>query len=275
MLENKGQRERIYKRSRRRKQLMIKRCVGLGLVLVMLVGVILLCAVACDGNSHAKEPVKGTDTSTPTSSTETQDSTGTSQNITSSTEETDAPIWGVGDPNNRVYPYSMMSTDWGAEIYEQGWKYYEIPSSYKMAGGMFPEVAQVYLWCICRDAGVDYYMVLAMIERESGYRYDATGDSGNSKGLLQVQERFHKDRMQAVGATDLYNPYDNMRVAVHFLKEIQDRYLANSGAHCVLMVYNMGATGANRLWAEGIYSTAYTRQILQRAQEIKQEIQDK
>ena len=267
MLENKGQRERIYTRSRRREQLMIKRCTGLGLVLVMIVGVILLCAVGCNSKGSCKEPVESADTSTPADSTEMQDTT-------SSTEETDAPVWGVGDPNNRVYPYSMMSTDWGAEIYEQGWKYYEIPSSYKMAGGMFPEVAQVYLWSICREAGVDYYMVLAMIERESGYRYDATGDSGNSKGLLQVQERFHKDRMQAVGATDLYNPYDNMRVAVHFLKEIQDRYLASSGAHCVLMVYNMGATGANRLWAEGIYSTAYTRQILQRAQEIRQEIQD-
>lgn len=265
MQENRVQNVVIYKRSQRRKQLMIKRYVGLGFVLAMIVGVILLCAVACGGkNTTPKEPTESTSTSLV--STEKQDP---------STSTEDAPIWGVGDPNNNVYPYSMMGTDWGAEIYEQGWKYYEIPSSYKMAGGMFPEVAQVYLWSICRDAGVDYYMALALIERESGYRYDATGDNGNSKGLMQVQERFHKDRMKAVNATDLYNPYDNMRVAVHFLKEIQDRYLDNSGAHCVLMVYNMGATGANRLWAEGIYSTAYTRQILQRAQEIKQEIQGK
>lgn len=268
MQENRVQNVMIYKRAQRRKQLMIKRYVGLGFVLVMLVGVILLCVVACGSiDTTIKEPVESS-SSTPLVSTGTQDTT-------TSKEETDALIWGVGDPNNEVYPYSMMSTDWGLEIYEQGWKYYEIPSSYKMAGGMFPEVAQVYLWGICREAGVDYYMVLALIERESGYRYDATGDSGNSKGLMQVQERFHKDRMKAVNATDLYNPYDNMRVAVHFLKEIQDRYLASSGEHCVLMVYNMGATGANRLWAEGIYSTAYTRQILQRAQEIKQEIQGK
>lgn len=235
---------------------MIKRYVGLGLGLVLIVGVILLCTVACSNNDKPVEPVEGTDT--PLVSTE------IAEPITSP-EETDAPIWGVGDPNNSVYPYSMMSTDWGVEVYEQGWRYYEIPSSYKMAGGMFPEVAQVYLWRICREAGVDYYTVLALIERESGYRYDATGDNGNSKGLMQVQERWHKDRMQAVGATDLYNPYDNMRVAVNFLKEIQDRYLASSGEHCVLMVYNMGATGANKLWAEGIYSTAYTKQILQRA----------
>lgn len=239
--------------------------VGLGLLLVTIIGVILLCAIACAGVITSKESTEGV--STPHVSTEKQDPI-------IITEEKDTPIWGVGDPNNKVYPYSMMGTDRGVGAYEQGWRYYEIPNSYKLAGGMFPEVAQVYLWGICRDAGVDYYMVLALIERESGYRYDAIGDNGNSKGLMQVQERFHKDRMKAVGATDLYNPYDNMRVAVNFLKEIQDRYLASSGAHCVLMVYNMGATGANRLWAEGIYSTAYTRQILQRAQEIKQEIQE-
>lgn len=265
MQENRVQRERIYKRSKRRKQLMIKRCVGLGLGLVT---VILLCAVACCGKDSPKEPVEeSTSIISPPVSTETQEHT-------TSTEETDDPIWGVGDPNNNVYPYSMMSTDWGAEIYEQGWKYYEIPSSYKMAGGMFPEVAQVYLWCICEEAGVDYYTVLALIERESGYRWDATGDNGNSKGLMQIQERWHTERMEALNVTDLYNPYSNMSVGVDFLAEIQDRYLASSGEHCVLMVYNMGASGANKLWAEGIYSTAYTRQILQRAQEIKQELQD-
>ena len=99
-------------------------------------------------------------------------------------------------------------------------------------------------------------------------------DSGNSKGLMQIQERWHTERMEDLGAEDLYNPYDNMLVGVNFLKEIQDIYLDNSGAHCVLMAYNMGASGAKKLWSNGIYSTAYTRQIIQRAQEIKQELQD-
>jgi hypothetical protein len=255
MQENKVQRERIYNRSKRRKQLMIKRCICLGLLLVMLVGGILLCAKACSGsNDIPKEPVESIPVTAP--------------------EETEAPFEGVGDPNNNVYPYSMMSTDWVAEAYEQGWRYYDIPRSYKMAGGMFPEVAQVYLWCICKEAGVDYYMALALIERESGYKYDATGDNGNSKGLMQIQEKWHKDRMKAVGANDLYNPYENMRVGVNFLKELQDRYLDNSGEHCVLMAYNMGASGARKLWVKGIYSTAFTRYIIQRAQEIKQEIED-
>lgn len=269
MQENRVQGERIYKRSKQGKQLMIKRYVGSGLMLVQLILVILLCVMVCRGNgATSKEPVESNTVTSPTETVEPV------QDPSNPPEETDAPVCEYRDPNNNIYPYSTMSTDWGLDIYEQGWKYYKIPSSYEMAGGMFPEVAQVYLWCICREAGVDYYTALALIERESGYRYDATGDSGNSKGLMQIQERWHTGRMEALGVEDLYNPYSNMLVGVNFLKEIQDRYLASSGEHCVLMVYNMGATGANKLWAEGIYSTVYTRQILQRAQEIKQELQD-
>lgn len=272
MQESREQRERAYKRAKRRKRLIIRRwCIRAGVGLIIVVGVILLCAVACSSSDTPKEPVGGTPIVATPISTETTDPT---QEPTSTPEETDAPILGYGDPNNRVYPYSMMSVDWGVEVYEDGYTYYKIPRSYAMEGGMFPEVAQVYLWCICREAGVDYYTVLALIEKESGYKWDATGDSGNSKGLMQIQERWHTERMEALGVEDLYNPYSNMRVGVNYLKEIQDKYLASSGAHCVLMVYNMGYSGANKLWAEGIYSTAYTKQILQRAQEIKQEIQD-
>ena len=303
MQDKKAQRDKTHKRAIRRKQLMIQRCIGLGLVIGTLTGTLVgtlvgawvSCAVVYSSTSpiesectESTEPVESSTTFTEpiesiNTSTESTESTTTpprlvSEEKTESTppppEETDIPICSVGDPDNNVYPYSLMGTDWETEIYEQGWRYYEIPSAYKLTGGMFPEVAQVYLWGICQDAGVDYYMVLALIERESGYRYDATGDNGNSKGLMQIYEKFNIDRMEKVGATDLYNPYDNMRVGVDFLAEIQNRYADSNEAHCVLMVYNMGASGANNLWEDGIYSTAYSRQILQRAEDIRQELQE-
>jgi hypothetical protein len=177
------------------------------------------------------------------------------------------------DPNNCVYPYSMISMDWEGSVYEQGFSYYNIPTGYQMAGGMFPEVAQIYLWNLCRNAGVDYYIVLALIERESGYKYNATGDSGRSKGLMQIQEEWHIDRMKRLCVYDLYDPYANMRVGVDFFAEIYNEH-AISGDNCVLMVYNMGYASAKALWDEGIYSTEYSRHILQRAQELKQGLQD-
>lgn len=186
---------------------------------------------------------------------------------------TEVGIDEYGDPNN-VYPYNTMSADWGADLYESGFRYYEIPQEYKDTGGCFPEVVQAYLWCLCKDRGVDYYMVLALIERESGYKWNMTGDNGNSKGYMQIYEKWHKDRMQAEGVTDLYNPYQNIRVGLSCLQEIQDKYLESSGENCVLMVYNMGETTAKKNWSKGIYSTEYSRSILSRAQEIKQELQD-
>lgn len=174
----------------------------------------------------------------------------------------------IGDPVNYEYPWNTMSADWGSEVYEEGFRYYETPYYH------FPEVAQVYLWCICKDAGVDYYIALALIERESSFNYLCEGDNGNSKGLMQIYERWHTDRMERLGVTDLYNPYQNMRVGVDTLKEIQDKYLASSGMNCVLMVYNAGETGAKRLWSEGKYSSEYSRAIVQRAPELKQELQD-
>lgn len=187
-------------------------------------------------------------------------------------EPTIEPVYSVGDPDNYIYPYNTMSADWGAEIYEQGFRYFEIPEEYVRSGGCFPEVVQVYLWSLCRDKGIDYYMVVAMIERESGYRYDASGDSGKSIGYLQIGERWHKDRMEAENVTDLNDPYGNIRVGLSFLKELSDRY-GSSGVNCVLMAYNMGESGAKKCWNNGIYSSEYSREILARAEELKQEIE--
>ena len=165
--------------------MMIKRYVGLGFALAVLVGVILLCVGVCSGNTAtSEEPVENVTIIYAPVSIEVTDILRdpitaldpiSFQDPISVSEETVSHNLKWEDPNNDVYPYSMVSEDWGADVYEQGWKYYEIPNSYTMDGGMFPEVAQIYLWCICQEAGVDYYMALALIERESGYKYNATG----------------------------------------------------------------------------------------------------
>lgn len=59
-----------------------------------------------------------------------------------------------------------MSADWGAELYESGFKYYQIPQEYIDEGGCFPEAVQAYLWCLCEERGINYYVVVALIERE-------------------------------------------------------------------------------------------------------------
>ena len=178
-----------------------------------------------------------------------------------------------GDPNNYVYPYNTMSADWGAELYESGFKYYQIPQEYIDEGGCFPEVVQAYLWCLCKERGINYYVVVALIERESRYQWDASGDNGNSKGYMQIYENWHKERMEAEGVTDLYNPYGNIRVGLNFLQELTGGGV-NADYHYVLMSYNMGESRAKAFYEKGIYSTEYSTGILQRAQELQQELKE-
>jgi soluble lytic murein transglycosylase-like protein len=160
-----------------------------------------------------------------------------------------------------------------AEAYEQGFNFYKIPEEYANEGGYLSEAVQVYLWNLCRDRGLDYYTVLALIERESAYKWDAVGDNENSYGYGQIYKKWHLERMEEEGVQDLTDPYGNLRVCTNFLQELQGKY-GESGDNCVLMVYNMGESTAKKLWKQGIYSSEYSRGILQRAQELKQELQD-
>lgn len=74
--------------------------------------------------------------------------------------------------------FDTMSADWGGE--EDGFVFYEIPEEYSRTGGYFPEKMQVYTYCVCKQYGVRYDLVVALIEKESGYKFDKVGDDGHS-----------------------------------------------------------------------------------------------
>lgn len=129
--------------------------------------------------------------------------------------------------------FDTMSMDYGGE--EDGFVFYEIPEEYQATGGYFPEEAQIYTYCLCKQYGVRYSLVVAMIERESGYQYDRIGDDGHSiSGLIEKYGT------------------------------IQD----------ALAAYNYGERGAyTHLWSNGIYVYEYNETIIQRMKEIEEELE--
>ena len=149
--------------------------------------------------------------------------------------------------------------------------YYKIPNEFKERGGSYSKRVQDFLWDICEERNLDFYIVTAQIEVESGYQIDITGDNGASKGYLQVQERWHKKRMQEERVTDLYNPFENIKVGTNCLKELYEKY---GEWHKALMCYNMGESRAKELWSAGKYSTEYSVKILTRAEEIRKELEE-
>lgn len=260
--------ERSKKRKRRKAVLRAKR-VAAFLAVALLVAV----GVACmknDASSVGKDDIADALESNSTQESYAEGDLGA---VTTVMPSESVDYLSYGDPDNYIYPFNTMSADWGSEVYEEGFRYYEIPEEYAREGGCFPEVVQVYLWCLCKERDIDYYMVVALIERESDYKWDAVGDGGNSLGYMQIGQKWHEERMLEEGVADLLNPYGNIRVGLNFIQELNDRYLESSGANCVLMVYNMGESQAKSWWAKGVYSTEYSRGILARAEEIKQELE--
>lgn len=162
-----------------------------------------------------------------------------------------------------------MSADWGGE--EDGFVLYEIPEEYSRTGGYFPEKIQVYTYCVCKQYGVRYDLVVALIEKESGYKFDKVGDDGHSIGYMQIYEEYHRDRMERLNVTDLTNPYQNVLVGIDYLSELIERYGTIQDA---LAAYNYGEQGAKQhLWKSGIYVYEYNQTIMSRMKEIEEELE--
>lgn len=186
----------------------------------------------------------------------------------------DVDIYGCDMIGEYDYPFNTMSQDWSAGEVE-GFYYHDITEECTAAGGTFPVIAQVYTYCICQEYGVDYEMVFALIERESKCRWDAVGDDGESKGYMQVMEKWHTDRMERIGAGNLLNPFQNVRVGVDFLAELQEKLAdvpEEDRDYYVLAAYNYGMQGAKtHLWSKGIVKYDYNEEIMNRAAQLKEE----
>jgi soluble lytic murein transglycosylase-like protein len=127
---------------------------------------------------------------------------------------------------------------------------------------------QDYIADLCEEAHIDPAVIIAMIGKESTYRADAKGDKGKSLGLMQIQPRWHYDRMEKLDCDDLLDPYDNVTVGIDFLCELVNKYDGNM--HMALMAYNAGASGAKRNWfSKGIYENKYSRAVMKLAEELK------
>ena len=97
---------------------------------------------------------------------------------------------------------------------------------------------QACLRAACEESGVPFELALAVIRQETNYQ-NVDGDSGNSIGYMQVQPRWHQERMDRLGVTDLSNPYGNFRVGCDYLADLMRKYTVEEA----LTAYNSGRPG--------------------------------
>ena len=130
------------------------------------------------------------------------------------------------------------------------------------------EDLQLYIISLCEGKNIDPAIVFAMIWRESRFNPSSVGDNGNSLGLMQIQPRFHSGLMAEFGCTDLLDPYQNVTVGIAILAGHVHYYDGN--VEMGVMAYNAGKAGAyNNYFSKGVYSSPYSREVLEKAEELK------
>jgi soluble lytic murein transglycosylase-like protein len=118
----------------------------------------------------------------------------------------------------------------------------------------------------CEQIGAQYSispeLLEAMMEQESSGKPQV--HNGNCKGLMQINEQFHKPRMIKLGVTNIYDPYSNILVAADYMQELFETY---EDMGTVLMIYN-GSSNAVEMGENGTY-TEYATVIMNRTEVLE------
>ena len=126
---------------------------------------------------------------------------------------------------------------------------------------------QRYIIHLGEEAGIDPKVILGIIYIESSYNADSIGDNGRSFGLMQIQRRWHEERIARLNVMDLLNPYDNVRVGIDYISELYEKY---GDIEMALVAYNAGPTGAWEHWfSKGICTSEYSRKVMEASKNIK------
>lgn len=147
-------------------------------------------------------------------------------------------------------PVELMISDGDAE---EDFENEKIESALYENGYFRPDVpldgdTQALLHAACEEAGITYELALAVIRQETEFR-NVIGDNGDSIGYMQIQPRWHKDRMERLGVTDLTDPYSNFRVGCDFLSELLSKYTLEEA----LTAYNSGKPGKSEYATSVMY----------------------
>lgn len=115
------------------------------------------------------------------------------------------------------------------------------------------------------ERNISPFIIFAIIEKESDYDADAVGDAGESIGLMQIQEKWHQERMEELGLSNLWDSQQNIQVGIDYLMELLGE---NPDMEWVLNAYNGGRAYADR---KKDTHTEYATYILMRAAELEKE----
>ena len=118
----------------------------------------------------------------------------------------------------------------------------------------------------CEEIGTQYGICPELLEAimESESSGNSKARNGNCKGLMQINENYHKKRMKKLGVTDIYNERSNIMLAADYLAEL---FQEHGDLGTVLMIYN-GSKNAIGRGAQADY-TQYAQTIMKRSEQLE------
>ena len=130
-------------------------------------------------------------------------------------------------------------------------------------------ISEESLRSICEYVGNMYdiqpELLQAIAYTESHYYVYATGYS-NDKGLCQIVDKWHRDRMVELEITDIYDPYSNVLLCADIINDLKSNVYGND-IRFLLMAYNMGENTAARHYAAGTISE-YAQTVMTKYREL-------
>jgi putative murein lytic transglycosylase yjbJ len=130
---------------------------------------------------------------------------------------------------------------------------------------------QEYIYYLSNSYNIDYSLIMAVIDTESGFNADIVS-STNDFGLMQINKCNHKWIQETLGITNFLDAKQNASAGIYVLRRLFE--VNGNDTVKVLMAYNMGQTGAERCWKQGIHSTSYTEKIIKKQLEFQNQIKE-
>lgn len=160
---------------------------------------------------------------------------------------------------NKIYALAIAPVDKSIEIKTQRVEpkkveilktqtYYNVPLDMDL---------QDYIRQECIDAGLDMKLVLAIMKVESNFNPELISCTDDF-GLMQVNKINFEEVERELGLTNMLDPYQGAKAGIFLLSKLK----WNESEHQMLMAYNIGVAGAQRLWKQGIYETDYSKKVL-------------
>jgi hypothetical protein len=94
----------------------------------------------------------------------------------------------------------------------------------------------------CKKYDIRPQIIFAMMQAESGFNAEAVGDNGQSFGLLQIQPRWHYEKMLELNCTNLLDEKQNITVGINILADL---IAQGKGIEWALTAYNAGTSNAD------------------------------